>query len=271
MPAHAAHGGSDLPERAAPGASNLRPEVHLAARRLARACAHHVLELLSPTRCAACERPGRLICDACLDAMVRIDPRESCRYCGAPAGRLVCTECDMEPGAHDRCLAATVFEVAPARIVRAYKDGGERRLAREIASVLARAAIDAERCAPDRYGGLLTSTDAIVFVPVTAQAYRRRGFDHMEAIVRELAEMVGLPVHDALVKHGAADQRVFTREERWAAGRGAYEVVEPVGDMRLLLIDDVITTGSTLNAAASALVDAGAEHVDALAFARVWA
>ncbi len=80
-----------------------------------------------------------------------------------------------------------------------------------------------------------------------------------------------MPVHDALVKHGAADQRVFTREERWAAGRGAYEVVEPVGDMRLLLIDDVITTGSTLNAAASALVDAGAEHVDALAFARVWA
>ena len=85
-----------------------------------------VAELLSPTRCASCERPGELICEKCRDAMVTIDPTQACVRCGAPFGSLLCTECEGIDLAHDRCLAATVFEGPPSRIVRAYKDGGEQ-------------------------------------------------------------------------------------------------------------------------------------------------
>lgn len=237
---------------------------------IALTCVEALLEVVSPTRCAGCERPGALICDACRDAMVRIDPREACTHCGAPYGRLVCTECAMEQGACDRCLAATVFEGSPARIVRAYKDAGEQRLAHEIAHLLAQAAQDAERLAPQRYGGMLHAADAVTFVPVTAAAYRRRGFDHMEAVARAFALEVDIPLVDALAKHGNADQRDYARDERLAASRGVYEVVEPVRGMRLLVLDDVITTGATLESAGAALAAAGAAHLDALAFARVW-
>lgn len=227
-------------------------------------------ELLSPTRCASCERPGELVCGECLRKMTRIDPAHACPLCGAPFGELVCTECRDEATAVDRCLAAAVFEGPPARIVRAYKDGGERRLAVEIARLMIAAARDAERSAPDRYAGLLSDADALAFVPVTAEAYRRRGFDHMEAVAREASRACGAPVVDALLKHGSADQREFSREERLASSLDVYEVVEDVRGARLLLLDDVITTGATVGAAAAALKRAGARRVDALAFARVW-
>ena len=227
-------------------------------------------ELLSPTRCASCERPGEPVCGECLRKMTRIDPAHACPLCGAPFGELVCTECRGEATAVDRCLAAAVFEGPPARIVRAYKDGGERRLAVEIARLMIAAARDAERSAPDRYAGLLSDADALAFVPVTAEAYRRRGFDHMEAVAREASRACGAPVVDALLKHGSADQREFSREERLASSLDVYEVVEDVRGARLLLLDDVITTGATVGAAAAALKRAGARRVDALAFARVW-
>lgn len=235
-------------------------------------------ELLSPTRCASCERPGALICDDCLDAMLWIDPVHACIRCGAPFGDALCTECDGGGvGRHDarpsidRCLAAAVFDGPPSRIVRAYKDGGERRLSLELARIILLAAHEAERSAPDRYGGILTRADAVTFVPATGAAYRRRGFDHMEEIARPLARSVGIPLIDALVKHGDSDQRALGRDERLERSSSAYGVVEAVDGKRLLLLDDVITTGATMGAAASELKRAGAAHVDGLAFARVWA
>lgn len=237
---------------------------------LLRGLTEQTLELLSPTRCAGCEAPGVLVCDACLRDMARINPVHACTRCGAPYGSLLCTECQGDEVELDRCLAAVVFDGPPARIVRAYKDGGERRLSSEIAHIMFRSAREAELTAPVRYGGMLSQVDAVTFVPVTASAYRRRGFDHMEAIARDFADAGGLPLLDALVKHGSLDQRDLAREERLASSRGQYEVVAPVGGMRLLLLDDVITTGATMNAAAHALKCAGAVRVDCLAFARVW-
>ena len=109
-----------------------------------------------------------------------------------------------------------------------------------------------------------------MFVPATAAAFRRRGFDHMELIARHLSGCSDIPLLDALVKHGSSDQRELGRADRLVEALGAYEVVLPVRGKRILLIDDVITTGATMSAAASALKAAGASSVDGLAFARVW-
>lgn len=230
------------------------------------------LELISPTRCASCERPGELICHRCLEATEFIDPADACARCGAPFGRLLCTECQGRPPALDRCVATAVFDGPPARIVRAYKDAGERRLARPIAELMARAARHAEERDPARYAGFVSQADAVVFVPATASAYRRRGFDHMELVARELCSVTGLPLADALAKRGCSDQRELSRGERLASSQDVYVVVAPefVCGRRLLLIDDVVTTGATLTAAAHALRAAGAQSVDGLAFARVW-
>lgn len=238
-----------------------------------------MLEAIAPTRCAGCERPGALICERCLARMIPVDPAHACTRCGAPFGDMLCTECGAHTSAQEiddasahvgRCLAATVFEDPVPRIIRAYKDAGERRLAPLIAELMLDAAEHAETTAPQRYGGLLSQADFIVFVPATAAAFARRGFDHMEAIAREFSQLSGVPVLDALCKYGRSDQRVLGRAARAEHARGAYEVVEPVRGMRLLLLDDVITTGATIRAASGALEAAGAAHVDALACTRVW-
>lgn len=235
------------------------------------------LEILSPTRCAGCERPGALVCERCLHELRLIDPSLSCTRCGAPFGSLVCTECaPLQEGATppivrgpERVLAMAEFTEPLARTIRAYKDAGERRLAPLFAEMLLDTAEHAEAVAPERYGGILSDADAVSFVPATASAFRRRGFDHMELPARHLCELAGKPLLDALAKHGASDQRALGREGRRREALGAYEVVADVEGMRVLLIDDVVTTGATIAAAADALIDAGALHVDALSLARV--
>ena len=245
-------------------------------RPLVERAAHEVLEALSPTRCAGCERAGALICQDCLAALTLIDPCHSCTRCGAPFGDLLCTECSVEGAssamaeALDRCLACAVYTHPLPRIIKAYKDAGERRLAPYLAELLYDTALHAQVAAPDRYGGVLSGADAVVFVPATAAAFRRRGFDHMEAIARPFCELSGVSLLDALVKYGHGDQRELGREERRERARGMYETVEDVQGRRLLLIDDVITTGATMAAAAAELKRAGAVAVDGLAIARVW-
>ena len=146
----------------------------------------------------------------------------------------------------DRCLACAVYAHPLPRIIKAYKDAGERRLAPYLAELLYDTALHAQVVAPDRYGGVLSGADAVVFVPATAAAFRRRCFDHMEAIARPFCELSGVPLLDALVKYGHGDQRELGREERRERAQGMYETVEDVHGRRLLLIDDVITTGATM-------------------------
>lgn len=229
-----------------------------------------LLEILSPTRCASCERPGTLLCDRCRNAMVRVDASSACPRCGAPFGDLLCTECRELEMASDRCLAATVFDGVPARLIRAYKDAGERRLAPIIAELMLDAASIAEEQVGGHWNGLLRSADAVTFVPATSMAFQRRGFDHMEAVACAFSERSGIPLLDALAKRGRSDQRALGRSGRREQARGAYQVVANVSGRRLLLLDDVITTGATISSAADALKQAGAAHVDGLALARVW-
>lgn len=137
---------------------------------------YEALEALSPTRCTGCERAGALICQDCLAALTLIDPRHSCTRCGAPFGDLLCTECSVEgtssamAEALDRCLACAVYAHPLPRIIKAYKDAGERRLAPYLAELLYDTALHAQVVAPDRYGGVLSGADAVVFVPATMAA-----------------------------------------------------------------------------------------------------
>lgn len=246
------------------------------------AAAHYlVLEMLSPTRCAGCERAGQLLCDRCLSEFKLIDPVHACLRCGAPHGDMLCTECErdalhaekhelMQVDGLNRCLAMATFAQPLSRIIRMYKDGGERRLAPLLADLLVQTATHAQEMVPVRYGGFLDDAEAIVFVPATATAYRRRGFDHMEAIAREVSNLAEIELVDALAKYGTSDQRELGRAERLRAARQSYRCICDVANKNVVLIDDVITTGATMRAAASVLKAAGAAHVDGLALARVW-
>ncbi len=238
---------------------------------LAKKLADAALEVVAPTRCVGCEMPGELICDECRAALPWIEQRLACPVCGAAHGDLTCTGCegDWETRA---MVCALGFTGAAPRMATCLKDYHELRLAPVNAAAILTALEEASAwpASDGRPRFDLAATDAVCFVPATAEAFARRGFDHMELTARELAGMLGLPLADVLAREKASDQRGLGRTGRAANLSGTFRVVEDVSGLSLLLVDDVVTTGATVREAARALLRRGAAPVTACSLVRVW-
>ncbi len=226
------------------------------------------LETLWPTRCALCDVPGELICKDCRSVLAFIDANDACPRCGAPFGCRQCTECNdtMLTAAGREGLPVTAMasvllaDEGARRIVTTYKDGNERRLAPEMAQLMA-------PFIPPEW-----SQAHLTYIPATKAALRKRGFDHAELLTRELANLTGMAGSALLDRPKSADQRRFDRRGRQRNMDGCLSV-RPRASVptNVLLIDDVCTTGATVFAAADRLLEAGAHQVYVLTFAKVLA
>ena len=226
----------------------------------AAALAEALGELMWPTRCVGCGEPGALLCPACEARLPWVSQLWACPTCGAPFGWLVCTACDASWDL--RVVCALSYEGAARRMVTLLKDAHELRLAPYLAAAIA--------VALDETQTDLDAIDGICFVPATAEAFARRGFDHMELVARSLSRATGIPVADALARLPAADQRALGREGRQKNLAGSVVVCADVAGARRLLVDVVGTTGASMRACASALLARGASGVMGAAAARVW-
>ena len=234
-----------------------------------RGAAEAIAETLWPTRCAVCDTPGEVLCAPCSLNLSHIDRWRACPRCGAPFGRVQCSECNdvlmsvagRDEPPFDACTSAVAFDDAAARIVRTWKDAGERRLAGAMATLMA-------PMAPPSW---LADHPCIVPVPATAAARRRRGFDHGEELAQALADRLGLAVAPVLARPRSRDQRALARRDRLANMEGRFIPLPGASAFpSVILVDDVYTTGATLFAATDAVRVAGAATVRCLTFARVW-
>lgn len=226
-----------------------------------------VAETLWPTRCVLCDAPGATLCPSCAQTLPYIDALTACSRCGAPHGAVQCTECTpvMLEGAGyeafplDAAVSAVLLTARTRRLVTTFKDQGERRLARDMAAIVA-------RYLPPQW---LAEGCAISYVPATAAARRRRGFDHAELLARELSWHVSCEFAPLLRPPHHRDQRKLSRHERALNAARSMEVLPGASvPPRLVVVDDVCTTGATLYAAATALRAAGAATVFGATFAR---
>jgi ComF family protein len=215
-----------------------------------------VLDLLLPQRCTVCSLPGGQLCGGCRSSFPRIRP-PLCERCGAatawPVAR--CRECAGRRLAFASARAAVEYDARVRRLVAAWKERGLRRLAVTAADLVQEGV---ER--PD--------VSAIAFVPRDRDRTLRRGHHTAEALAVELAARWQLPVLHTLSRTGSAPrQRGLSRAERRRNLRSAFLARTPVAG-RIALVDDVYTTGATVNFAASALRKAGARRVEVVTFAR---
>jgi len=219
-----------------------------------------LLEAIYPTRCAGCDLPGSLLCPVCKTAIEAMMPPDTCRKCGAPHGALTCTECWEVEFAFTEATCVGSLARPLSRIVTMYKDGGEVRLAHVAADLLAEN-LEAWHAWPQ----------AIVAIPASRKAVARRGFDHVELIAQRISDAWEVPILKPLESSALKDQRLLGRSDRKTNTAEAIRVSSEVQlPERILLLDDVITTGATVDAAASALIAAGATEVRVGALARAW-
>jgi predicted amidophosphoribosyltransferase len=223
-----------------------------------RRAAFAAADMLWPPRCSGCDLPGTLLCDQCRHSLALIDPRTACPRCGAPDGLHGCAECGAGMPAYAAARCAGVLEWPLSRAITLHKDAGELRLT----PLLARLAADAA-------GGWCGWAHAVVGVPASPGAFARRGFDHGALLAAEFAALTGLPALDALRARPRRDQRRLSRESRGEnAAASIAHLPHAHVPARMLVLDDVMTTGATLEAAAVALLGAGAAEVRAVAVAR---
>lgn len=229
-----------------------------------------LLELLypPPRRCPLCGEPGRAdeLCLECAGRLVVWRQWPRCARCGrfflsaaaSPAG--LCQDCRHPDGRLIPCRTVAPYEGVVQRAVHQLKYAGQTWLAEIFGEKMARA----WRENPPG------PVDALVPVPLTRQRLQERGYNQALLLAREAAGHLGLPVWPALRKvRETPSQTVLGKAGRQQNLRGAFQPVAGyrLADRRLLLVDDVLTTGSTLAEAAAVLQAAGATRVYGLVFA----
>ena len=175
--------------------------------------------------------------------------------CGVRAGTSgLCGRC--RPG-YSRAWAVGSYSSVLGELVRTMKFDGAREATRTIASLL-----DA------RLPALPTSV-RLVPLPTIRPHIRERGFDHTLVMARQLGRLRGLPVDRSLVRRAQTVQRGKTLRERQRQATRAFGVAGPLDlEAIYLLLDDVVTTGSSMRAAARCLREAGASEVWAASLTR---
>ena len=225
------------------------------------------LDVAFPPTCLSCRaavaEPGSL-CGPCWRAM-RFIERPFCDRLGLPfeheMGEGVLSQRAIDdPPVFRRARAVALFEDGPARnLVHRLKYSDRMELARPMGAWMARAGAD-----------LLAEADALAPVPLHRTRLWRRQFNQSVALAREISRRSGKPVETDLARIRPTRSQVgLSRAERARNLAGAFRCPRALNGRRIVLIDDVLTSGATANAAARALLNAGAGAVDVLVFARV--
>lgn len=238
-------------------------------RRWLRAGAATLLDVLLPPRCPGCRATvgtADSFCVACW-AKLRFITTPQCAACGLPfeidAGSDIrCGECLAHPPRFATARAAMVYD-GPARdVLLALKHGDRDFLARAMSPAMARV-------------GAAMLGDGAVLVPVPLHRWRlwRRGYNQAALLAVAIARRTGNPLAvDALQRvRNTSSSRGMSRSQRAANVRGVFRVARPerVKGRRVVLVDDVLTTGATVAACTRMLLRAGAVRVDVLTWARV--
>ena len=216
-----------------------------------------------PSQCAVCHAwPARRICDDCRARFAPAQPR--CATCArlVPEGVARCGDCTTHPPPLDACCAALDYGYPWASTLAQFKFQADPGWAGTLAQFM--------RQAPGA-DALLAQADWVLPVPLSPERLRTRGYNQALLLARALAPQ---RVHARLLlrTRDAQAQSHLTRAQRLRNLRGAF-VLEPllapqVAGRRVVLVDDVMTTGATLHATAAPLREAGAIHVAALVLAR---
>lgn len=214
-----------------------------------------LLTILAPYECLGCTSEGNLLCEACTQQLTVVP--ECCHYCRRPStGSLTCSGCRLT-GRLYRVQSGTAYSGIAKELVWKMKFSGAQTASRRMA----------ERLLPLLNGG---SKPLVIPVPTATNRVRGRGYDQAKLLAREISRQGRLSYLDCLVRNGRTHQVGASRQQRLSQLKSAFRVsnLEKFHNADVLLVDDVLTTGATLEAAATILAIHGAARISAIVFAQ---
>lgn len=216
-----------------------------------------------PSQCAFCHAwPAQRVCHACHSQFAR--PQSRCTTCAraVPEGVARCGECVVHPPPLDACIAAVPYGYPWALALSEFKFRGDPGWTSALAQLMREAPGARE---------VLAQADLVLPIPLSHERLRERGYNQALLLARAL---IPLKTHATLLlrTRPTGAQSSLPRAQRLRNLRGAF-AIDPLGaplldGRRVVLVDDVMTTGATLCTAAALVRQAGAQHVSALVFAR---
>jgi ComF family protein len=210
---------------------------------------------LAPDTCLGCAQEGAWLCAGCMRALP--NPPSRCFRCFRPSPHgLTCSACRPLCPINQLTVRADYAAPLARRLVHELKFNQAASAARDIASAL----IPPQNPSPQ---------SLVVAVPTAPRRIRSRGYDQAVLIARQFARQQHLPRAAPLIRQSQTEQKQANRQQRYHQARQAFRLatIRLPANRPVILIDDVLTTGATLTAAAELLRAAGASQIDVLVFA----
>ncbi|MFH1007231.1 MAG: ComF family protein [Candidatus Latescibacterota bacterium] len=234
-----------------------RPAVIRALRELGAA----LLDFIYPAHCSLCQAPlsaeERVVCEGCW-RKIEVVTGPHCAACGSPSEDSVrtCGHCEKRPQRYDRARILSPFDETLQGLIHQLKYRGKRSVGHRLGTMLGQL-----MAADGGEGGW----ELLVPVPLHKSRKKERGYNQSAILAHAMAEQMGIEVRtDLLVrKRRTATQTKLSAQERARNVAGAFGVPHPewVRGRTILLVDDVWTTGATVNACTEVLLNAGARRV----------
>jgi competence protein ComFC len=229
----------------------------------ARSFLKPLVELIYPSYCGGCKKEGAMLCDACLASFSYVDAKIACPICGRIVGTPAeCGECITGPKRYFTQAHFGFYFKGPFReALHSFKFEGRKDVGRALVGLI-----------DEKVRSIAADIDLIVPLPVTEKRLRNRGFNQSFIISEEISKRTGKKVDfSTLLKvKETKDQYTLSKEDRKRNVKGAFAVTERTGfrKRKLLLVDDLYTTGSTAREASAVLFRSGAENITLFSLAR---
>ncbi len=223
--------------------------------------------LFSPEKCICCGREKvdetSPFCDSCKRKLIFIRGK-ICDYCGAPiTGGKVCDKCKENKNDFDKARAIIAYDQASSPMITKFKYSKAKYLEKRLCEILCEGYAKYPELAPD----------FVTFVPMTEKKLKERGYNQTQVLASLFCEKNNLELKQLLVKSKETPaQAGLDKDKRKENIKDAFEIIAEnrklVKDKKILIIDDVFTTGSTTNECAKVLKKAGASSVFVLTIAK---
>ena len=198
-----------------------------------------ILAIIAPHDCLGCGNEGKLLCFECLEGLPEVAPKR------------------LQSPYLTEVRSATPYRGVAKDLVWKLKSSGAQEAARIMATCMLKYISKSKN-------------SLIVPVPTATTRVRQRGYDQARLLARELSKQSKLPCLNCLIRTGQAHQVGAGREQRLSQLTSAFRLKSPllINNAHIILVDDVVTTGATMETVAKLLIQAGASKIEAITFAQ---